>query len=297
MVARQRERQAGLWFRVDGFGRSIHFRLSPPTITSTSGLASESSRVSAWRTPLSFHLDHISKQRVSQVERMRTFPQELVDMVIDELADIERADIDRDRVAPYSLVSRAWVMRTQQYHFEWVDFRGLDELEKWRRTIVPDPAGVSRHTRHLVLAYINTLEGFEAHIRAFTRVEDLKISRCRFLLLPSVVECFTPMGSSLIQLEISQLPATSRVITSLLAALPVLETFITGCFQVTDDTGGTDLPSPIPFFGGNGSLDLHLSWDQEDPLEPPDWIPPSARFGDLEIHMTYLLHKAVLVNQ
>jgi len=153
---------------------------------------------------------------------MRTFPQELVDMVIDELAGHPI-----HRLSPYSLISRAWVTRTQQYHFKWIYFGGLDELEMWCRKIAPDPAGVSRHTRQLVLANISTLEGFEAHMRAFTRVEDLEITGCHFLLSPSAVECFAPMGFSLVQLEINKSPTTSHIITSLLAALPQLKDFIT----------------------------------------------------------------------
>jgi len=224
---------------------------------------------------------------------MRTFPQELVDKVIDELADT-----DGDGIAPYSLVSRAWVTRTQQHHFEWIDLDDLDELEKWRTRIAPNPAGVSRHTRQLVLTNIDTLEGFEAHIRAFTRIQDLEIAECDFLLSLSVVECFAPMGSSLAELKISESPTTSHVITSLLAALPQLKRFMVEDTKVIDDTCGANiLTQVIPFFEGNNSLALESSWEQQDPPGPPDWIPSSARFGDLEIDMTYFLHKTVLVNR
>ena len=114
---------------------------------------------------------------------MRTFPQELADKVIDKLAGI-----DINRAALYSLVSRAWITRTQQHHFEWIHFDGRDKLEKWCRKIAPDPASVSRHTHQLLFTSVNTLEGFEAHIRAFTRVEDMVIAGCDSLLSLSVVE-------------------------------------------------------------------------------------------------------------
>jgi len=249
----------------------------------------------ALRTSLGSYLDRIDEESVSQVERMRTFPQELVDKVIDELADI-----DSDRVAPYSFVSRAWVTRTQQHHFEWIYIDGWDELERWCRKIAPDPAGVSRHTHQLVLTNLNIrmLDGFEAHIRAFTRVEDLEITGCDSLLSLSVVECFAPMGSSLVELKISESPTTSHIITSLLAVLPQLKTFTAEDSKVIDDTGGTSVfIQVVPFFEGNNSLVLGSSWEQEDPPGPPDWIPPSARFGDLEIDVAYFLHKAMLVNQ
>jgi len=227
---------------------------------------------------------------------MRTFPQELADKVIDELAGI-----DRDHIAPYSLVSRAWVTRAQQHHFKCIFFNGTDGLRKWCRKIAPDPAGVSCHTRRLVLVDVNMslLEDFEVHIRAFTRVEGLEIARCdSFLRSLSVVERLAPMGSSLVELRISRSPTTPHIITSLLAALPQLKSLITVACEVIDDTSGANsLTQVIPFFEGSNSLVLRSGWEQRDPPGPPDWIPPSARFGDLKIDMTYFLYKAVLVNR
>lgn len=109
----------------------------------------------------------------SQVEKTRTFPQELVDKIIDELADLPNGPIHP--IAVYSLVSRAWVARTQKHHFRWTYFHGWGELEKWCRSIAPDPDWVSRHVCDLVLNDINALKGSEAHLRAFTRVKDMKI--------------------------------------------------------------------------------------------------------------------------
>ena len=226
---------------------------------------------------------------------MRTFPQELVDKVIDEL--VELYDYNIRCIVPYSLISKAWVVRAQQHHFERVSFVGSDKLRRWCRRITPNPAGVSRHTRLLVLSEIDTLEGFEAHIRAFTRVDEMTIMECTFLLSPSVADCFAPMGPSLTQLWICDSEATSRTIISLLAELSRLRSFTALGFKVTDDAGGTNLIFRIPFFEGNNSVELYSHEDQRDFPGPPDWIPPSARFGDLEIDITYFLHKAIIVNQ
>ena len=226
---------------------------------------------------------------------MRTFFQELVDKVIDELAEPD--DYQINYIAPYSLISRAWVARTQKHLFKLVYFDGPEKLRKWCRKITPDPAGVSRYTYELDFANINTLEGSEVHIRAFTCVKRLDITECNFLLSPSVVEYFVPMGSSLIRLAISESETTSRTITSLLAGLPQLGTFTTVEFKVTDDTGGTNLISRIPFFESSFSMILHCHEDQQDPPGPPDWIPPFARFTNLDIDIVYFLHKAALVNQ
>ena len=223
---------------------------------------------------------------------MRTFPQELVDRIIDELADLN--DYQTCHIAPYSLISRAWVTHTQRHCFEHILFDGPEELEKWRRKIEPDPAGVSRHARRLVLTDIATLETFETHIRAFTHVEEAEITECDFILSPSVVEYFTPMGSSLVELLIGEGETTSSIITSLLAALPKLKKFTALEVKVIDDADGANLTSRVPYFEGGNSGAFYSHADQ---IGPPDWIPPSARFSKLQIDTIYFLHKAGLVNQ
>ena len=226
---------------------------------------------------------------------MRTLPQELVDKIIDQLASQEIRLFYN--IAPCSLVSRAWVTRIQQHVFEFIIFHDSEKLGRWCRKIEPDPAGVSRHTRHLIFYNIDTLTGVEKHIRAFTRVEKMEINQCNFLLLPSVAECFAPMGSSLTKLEICESPTSSCIITSMLAALPQLKDFSLEDSNISDDMDGTSLLPRIPFFEGNNSLTLNSHLDQHDPPGPPDWIPPSAQFEHLEIDTPYFLYKAVLLNQ
>ena len=224
---------------------------------------------------------------------MQILPQELADRIIDELAHPKC----HQAIAQYSLISRAWVTRAQRHHFEQIDFEGMEELERWGRNIEPDPAGVSRHVRVLAFDGITSLEGFEAHMRAFTHIEDLRICSCSFMLSPPATEFFALMCSSLVELSISELETTSGAITSLLAALPQLKTFRAEMIKVMDDTDGADLTVRVPFFEGSNSALFYSHWDQQDPPGPPDWIPPSARFSDLKIDITYLLHKAGLVNQ
>ena len=217
-----------------------------------------------------------------------------MDRIIDELVHLEYYR----PMAQYSLISRAWVTRTQQHSFRFLVFYiNPEDLEEWQRKIEPDPAGVSRHVRVLTLDRITSLEGFEAHMHAFTRVEDLRIGTCSFMLSPLVAEFFAPMGSSLVELSIFDLETTSGAITSLLAALPQLKTLKAEMIKVTDDTDGADLTVRVPFFeGGNWAL-FYPHLDQQGPPGPPDWIPPSARFSDLKIDITYLLYKAGLVNR
>ena len=136
---------------------------------------------------------------------MRTFSQELVDKVIDELTSFNIRPVYL--TARYSLASRAWVIRNQKHVFEFIDFRGSEELEKWCRKIEPDPAG---HTRYPILDKISTPAGIKAHIRTFTRIEGMEINECNLLLLPPIVEYFVSMASSLTELKLSESPTTSR---------------------------------------------------------------------------------------
>lgn len=225
---------------------------------------------------------------------MQGFPQEPVDEIIDNLAYLCHGSTNP--IAAYSLVSKAWVTRTQKHAFESVQFTHTKRLEKWCRKIDPDPAGISRHTRFLFFWDISTLDGAEMHIRAFTRVECMDIIWCSFLLSPSVAECFAPTGSSLVDLNIYRSPTTPHIISSVLTALPQLNDVAINDLEVTDDMDGPSLLPEIPFFESGKSFRLYSNPDEPNP-PGPDWIPPSARFNSLVIDTTYLLYKGALVNK
>jgi hypothetical protein len=105
------------------------------------------------------------------------------------------------------------------------------------------------------------------------------------------------MTSSLVKLPIGELEITSSVIAPLLAALPKLKEFAAKDAKVMGDADGADLIPRIPFFEGGNSVVFHAYVNQQCPQGPPNWIPPSAQFSDLEIDVTYLVHKLGLVNQ
>jgi len=253
---------------------------------------------------------------------MRIIPQEIVDMVIDELAaqcefPLEKlfgigahtppqvpADttigqlVDCESSYPsisyFSTVSRHWLARIQKHHFESVWFTDEDCLDKWRANIEPNPSGVSRHVRKLTWVDLDSLEDFNSHIRAFTRIEVLAFDRCEILLLPSVVETFAPMGSSLVRLEIDGAPTRTSVITSLLAALPHLRHLRAHYIEVLDDGNAIVFPPRIPVFENPNSLDLLLGEDTPGSL---DWIPPSAQFHDLRINTLCIIDEPGHVKQ
>ena len=225
---------------------------------------------------------------------MQRLPQSVLDEIIDDLAGLE--DLLGSRIARYSLVSKAWVKRTRKYCFKHVKFEGLDALEKWCAITTPESAGISHHIRLLDFLNIHTLEGFEEHMRAFTRVEHMRIAAtCDCSLSPSVTDHLVPMGRSLTHLELVRLKTTSHAITSLLAKLPHLKDLTSWCLEVTDNIGGSNSVSRIPFFQDNNPTLVYCSDGGQQ--GPPNWIPPSARLCDLGIFTTYSPHTAVLLNQ
>lgn len=247
---------------------------------------------------------------------MRDFPQELVEQVIDELFALvgrgnsyqghsKRFNIGFGTVwgiSHYSLVSRAWVYPTQKHHFSTIYLDRSAILKKWLTRIPPDPTGVSRHVRKLVLRGFDVVDLEEAgeHLRAFTRVECLTVNYCIGVLHhPSILEWFSTMRSSLTELRIIESPAVPHIITSLLAALPMLQTLQILNFQNLNDKDDINPPaSPrIPFFEGTNRFVLQSSNVRSYPAGSLDWIPTSARFGQLEVDVACFLSHPDLVNQ
>lgn len=247
---------------------------------------------------------------------MRDFPQELVDQVIDELfVLVGRSNSYPDSfkrfrgpsgyvhgISHYSLVSRAWAGPAQKHHFSILHLDCPTILEKWVACVPPDPNGVSRHVRKLVLDGFDPLdlEDFGEHLHAFTRVECLTVDNCLGTLHhPFILEWFLAMGSSLVELRISDSPVTSQTITSLLSALPLLKSLEVFNFENPDDEDDENLsaPSSILFFEGGNRFALRSDPGHRYPEGSLDWIPPSARFRQLEVDMTCSLNHPDLVNQ
>jgi len=222
---------------------------------------------------------------------MRAFPQELVDMVIDKLAEKSSSEKEpKHKISNYSTVSRQWLARTQKHHFEFIHFTGHIELEMWRATIKPDPSGVSWYVRRIVWDNIPTLEGFDEHIRAFTRVEGVDINGGEILRSLPDVESLLLLGSSLVTLEIYAERTTPRIMAVLLAGLPCLRQLHIELLEVEHDRDDTiAFPSGIMYFEGADSLNLKLGKYLPGGL---DWVSPTARFvylwiGNMCVHQNW----------
>ena len=239
---------------------------------------------------------------------MPNFPQKIIDMVIDRLAELlseDRPDLVIDGLAElllarrqfrsistYSTVSRKWVERTQRHHFECIRL-GCNDLEKWPAAMKADPSGVLRHVRRLSLYRVKALWGFEEHIRAFTHLESVQVSGCDTTYWFRKVGTFPLMGSNLVRLDIVETLVTPHTMASLLAALPRLFTLSVRNLRVLPDCSPMPPPPTFPFFENANSLELSM-WDNfKGNL---NWIPPTARFCGLQIDTNVISNNHALVN-
>ena len=77
-------------------------------------------------------------------------PQDVVDLIVDQLS-LSAGWKTRGYLRAASLVSTAWVDRSQHHLFSTLTFYDTVKIERWCSRIKPDPYGVSRHVRALTL--------------------------------------------------------------------------------------------------------------------------------------------------
>lgn len=158
--------------------------------------------------------------------KMHKLPQEVVDMVIDKLAEFDKTSLE-PKISRYSTVERRWIHRAQSHHFEHITFKGHTSLKKWRKTFKRDPSGVSKHVRQIQWIGIRSLEGFEAHLGAFTGVKETQFHGCRaFCVLPRI-QPLMQLRSSLVRLEIHRAVITPLVMAFLHTHFPHIDRLLT----------------------------------------------------------------------
>lgn len=226
---------------------------------------------------------------------MRDFPQELVDLVIDKLAEPSEPGEPHVQISDYSTISRQWCERVRKHHFDTIFFHYQPDVEKWRRAIEPDPSGVSRHVRKIIWLGVDSLLGFDEHLRAFTRVVDVMVADCGFFHSPFQLEFFGLLGSSLEKLEVTEAFIQVLPLAYFLAVLPHLRQLCFHNFSVLSyNTELVRYLPAIPAFESANSLDLSL---RNYLPGNTDWIPPTARFSDLRIDVSCIYNNHGLVNQ
>ena len=225
---------------------------------------------------------------------MSNLPQELVDLVIDKLAESLpfRSREPRYLISYYSTVSQQWVQRTQLHHFKVLRFAHQDHLHKWRKNFT---SGFSRYVHELQLRSVDTLEGFCDYFRDFTEVKVAEVHYCNFFRSLEDVWPLTSLGSTLVDLEITMdpkaPPLAPEVIARFLAALPHLRHFhVQNLFTTPPKNPDASLPR-IPFFEGENDFELLFDEGYPDVLW---WVPPTARFGKLALGVSCLVNVDVV---
>ena len=225
---------------------------------------------------------------------MDNCPQEIVDLVIDQLAKLESLDqhqsLAAGRMSTYSTISRQWVERTQFHNFRELDLLSQQQLNKWRTAVAPDPQGISRYVVAIRLYDINTLEGFEDHICAFTKLEEACFDFCEILRSLDDIQRLAPLGESLVYVALHRLVIPPEVMARFLSLLPRLREIHAS--KVGTPHGSVQVLHPtIPFFEGGNKLSL---FNLEGGLE---WIPPTAQFAELSLDRKCLRRDQKAVNQ
>lgn len=231
---------------------------------------------------------------------MPIFPQELIDQIIDGLAEPDPSQpLVQPEIARYTTVSRGWLARIRKHQFVRVHLEGQDMMNKWVVEIDPNKSCVSKHIQTLYLTSIEGLNGFKTHIQALTNVKNVGISSCPLLKSPGDVQIFTEgLGGTLVDLEIDGTRTTPEILVSLLAGLPHLETFYADTLTVERDGNPGPIPSSegIPFFeSGNSRFKVLL----DDPTIPGQfcWVPPTAKFSRVGVGMSSMSYDLEFVNK
>jgi len=204
-------------------------------------------------------------------------PQDVVDFIIDQLVRLPYQDWSTRThrcLQAASLVSTAWVNRSQHYLFSTVEFSCIGYIQKWCSRIRPDPCGVSRHVRVLTIRRdlpfhhdpspldTDILETALPHLISFPNLQKLELCHIgpKHTSLDFLVPVFSSFAGTLKHLLWDQdtgIGRTWEVIRALAGRLPNLEYF-----------------------------DLSGRWDDRDPTLPDELygVEPSVPF--IKIRLT-----------
>ena len=225
----------------------------------------------------------------------RDFPQELVDYVIDKLGEPSDAS-EPHKISNYSTVSRKWVKRTQEHHFELLHFECQEDMERWKRAIELGSSCVSQHVRTLHWIGINALGDFKDHLAALTKVKTAEFEGCGFFSSPHDVGILRRIGSSLVELEIHDTKTTPAIMASFLRGLPNLRRFHALHLEIElDDDPELASLDDIQFFKGANDFRFLLRGHSKPGMLA--WVPPSARFSNLGIGTQCIEHDPGLVQR
>lgn len=272
---------------------------STPWLTSNSGLVLSGRYISGpSHTPIYHHHHHHHLPQLTQTspvpKEMRNFPQEIVDNVIDMLAELESEDgIDEwahhHNMSPYAMVSRGWVKRVQVHRFRQILFEGEENFSKWCRAIEPRHNTVSCYVKEICWCDMKALKNFEPHVKALTQVTHLWFTHCDFFCSLYNTNLLEAMASSLVDLEIRETNTRPEVMATFLSHLPRLRRLCVYNVAREPSSAIYVVPHPsIPFFENAG--DFEHFFPSGCPSNSLGWVPSTPRFSKLAFGASYVLN-------
>ena len=187
-------------------------------------------------------------------------PQDVWDLIIDQLAEME----DHGRfLRAASLVSTAWVNRSQHHLFSTVSFKPrVGSVQEWCSGVRPDPGGVSRHVRTLEFIHgrnpseesgplvTDVLKTAFSHLTSFRNIQRLGVYRVDLGIAPLdvLIPVISSFAGTLKQLLWIQAHDTAHktwtTISTIVNLLPnLVDLFLSGDI---DDAGPGIACPPLP---------------------------------------------------
>ena len=149
-----------------------------------------------------------------------SLPQEIVDTIIDEVTEEPKLVLRVTTLRTCSLVSRAWVHRSQHHLFSKIEFNEVG-FRSWCANVKPGEDGPSYHVTHLHFTqlfgdlYLGDLVPAVSHISSFTSLRTLHLTN---VSLQHEQNCFTygALGSTVSHLLLEGCLMDVHLLTSFL---------------------------------------------------------------------------------
>lgn len=189
-------------------------------------------------------------------------PQDISEVIIDQLAS-ESSDTEfTEGLRHASLVSTAWVNRCQSHLFSTVTFSRGRSLETWRSRTRRGPDGVSKHVRTLTLGsgdvdwptfIADDLKTALPCLTSFRNLRELRVEDTRINLVPYevLIPIFSSFASSLKRLSWHPGDNTWTVMSTLVNFLPnLVDLSLSGLKTIPQITS-----SPLPRIRLSGKVE------------------------------------------
>jgi len=156
-----------------------------------------------------------------------SLPQEIADIIVDEVAEEPEPVLRVSTLRACSLISHTWVYRSQGHLFSKVEFNETG-FRKWCASIRPGNVGPSQHVTNLRFnqdfgdSYLGDLVLADSHMSSFTNVRVLHVTNVS-LQHEEIRSVLGNLGSTVSQLSLERCSMDIHHLTSFLHPFTSLE--------------------------------------------------------------------------